>query len=165
MSRSATWSPGVQSKRQQRCGRRVDCTQNRSQQAISRPWKAKVSRKRKGAVSVTFHRVVTAEGVDRPAVEVDAVQRRRLALHDCAASRVPLDGHVMRRHGRDDRLDLSPIVAPSTWRFSPGIPVSIRRTVMSVLTFARIGCVASGNATGARRGRPGLFSGAAWAAW
>ncbi len=58
-----------------------------------------------GAARVTFHRVLTAEGVDRPAGEVEAevAPRRRRARPDRTAPKERLQVHVLRRPGRDDR--------------------------------------------------------------
>ncbi len=53
-----------------------------------------------------FHLVLAAERADRAgvAINADVPQRRRLALHDRAATEMGLDLGGMRRHGRDQRL-------------------------------------------------------------
>lgn len=54
------------------------------------------------AAMVEFGPVVAAEAVNRQKVELDAADRKGLALHDCAAAKEQSDRHVMRGHGIHD---------------------------------------------------------------
>ena len=70
------------------------------------PFKGKPGQKPVCAPVHPLDRVVAAEALDRPCVQIDAdvPERGWLALHDRAATQMRFDVDVVRRHHRDQRL-------------------------------------------------------------
>ena len=70
------------------------------------PFKGKLGQKPVCAPVDELDRVVAAETLDRPCVQInaDVPERGWLALHDRRAAQMRLDVDVVRRHHRDQRL-------------------------------------------------------------